>query len=256
MATLSPKTTPHRCLDCGKVFKKKGNLTSHLSVHSNERLYECLVCNKAFKRKSHLKEHIRTHSDERTFVCSICDKSFKQSSSLSGHMSTHSKKTEHKCLSTHSKKTEHKCLTCNRIFMQKRGLASHLRMHTREHSYVCFVCQRMFNQVSDLQSHMGTHTSDGAKAFVRRLSATNETSIRRGGYHTTHIANSHNAKISHFSAFKQCTKMPFKASEDLAKDSNGQDLPLWNSTWNGKETSWLHFSGGPFVIQVKTEDDM
>lgn len=36
----------HRCLECGKCFRKRWNFNQHMRSHSDERPFECALCQK------------------------------------------------------------------------------------------------------------------------------------------------------------------------------------------------------------------
>ena len=50
----------YNCQVCNINTKKKSNLTRHMLVHANVRLFTCDLCPKQFARKSHLDEHKST----------------------------------------------------------------------------------------------------------------------------------------------------------------------------------------------------
>lgn len=49
------------CDTCGKLFFSEDSLSSHLSIHSEERNWMCFICKKTFKTKNGLCEHMNTH---------------------------------------------------------------------------------------------------------------------------------------------------------------------------------------------------
>jgi len=53
--THTPQEEPYQCSLCGKGFKAKHHLSSHMRSHSMS--YHCATCGKGFSRKDHLRKH-------------------------------------------------------------------------------------------------------------------------------------------------------------------------------------------------------
>lgn len=114
------------CADCGKSFKWKHGLNSHMIVHSKEKkllcdecgystshlktlrahqlshtglAFRCTAANCLYtsRRKENLKIHIATHRNETPFVCEICGHRFSQQKNLKRHAQVHVSKSVHKC---------------------------------------------------------------------------------------------------------------------------------------------------------------
>jgi hypothetical protein len=86
---------PHKCHECGKVFKEQGNLTKHRrSVHAPRPLmFQCNVgtCSKRFSFRDGLNRHQSTvHDGIRAHTCPVagCAKRFKQRSHSAKHVRT------------------------------------------------------------------------------------------------------------------------------------------------------------------------
>ncbi|XP_026791069.3 gastrula zinc finger protein XlCGF26.1 [Pangasianodon hypophthalmus] len=77
------------CEICGKSFKQKGTLKTHMIVHQKERPFGCGYCKKRFKLKSHLKEHERIHTGEKPFSCPVCRMCFTRSNPMKIHLRNH-----------------------------------------------------------------------------------------------------------------------------------------------------------------------
>ena len=119
------------------------------TTHSEKALYKCLTCGKYFKKKSKLATHLRVHNKECPYVCSLCDKSFNQSGNLATHMKIH------------SEETPYKCKTCGKGFKQKSQLPVHQRVHTGERPYKCSLCDKAYSQNGHLADHIkATHSED------------------------------------------------------------------------------------------------
>ena len=54
------KKKSHQCHICGKVFQRSRDLEAHLRAHTGDKPFCCEKCGKGFKLKHHLKSHIYT----------------------------------------------------------------------------------------------------------------------------------------------------------------------------------------------------
>ncbi|XP_050077122.1 oocyte zinc finger protein XlCOF6-like [Anopheles maculipalpis] len=106
------------CVECGKGFRTKDLLKTHLISHSQERKYACTACPATFKRLQCLKIHTRVHTREKAFVCTVCQKRYVQSSDLKRHMRTHNPGDEGKPF---------QCEYCLRRYPRKDYLKVHIR---------------------------------------------------------------------------------------------------------------------------------
>ncbi|KAF9199004.1 hypothetical protein BGZ49_010928, partial [Haplosporangium sp. Z 27] len=79
------KPTTFVCTECGKVFNRAYNLTSHMKTHSSERPFLCGVCPLAFARRHDRDRHIRLHTGEKPYNCEICGAGFMRNDALNRH---------------------------------------------------------------------------------------------------------------------------------------------------------------------------
>lgn len=72
---------------CGKAFKRRYNVRSHIQTHLQDRPYECDFegCGKAFVRNHDLMRHKHTH-EKKQFICP-CGKRFLKESAMMSHRS-------------------------------------------------------------------------------------------------------------------------------------------------------------------------
>ncbi|XP_077322397.1 uncharacterized protein LOC143956163 isoform X1 [Lithobates pipiens] len=132
------------CLVCGRTFRQKFTLLTHLKIHSGVRPYSCTECGKSFTKKGNLDEHSRIHTGEHPFSCSECGKPFAHKGNLRRHMKIHTGERV-------------QCSECGKSFTQKGDLVKHQRIHTGERPYICFECGDSFIHQKALLRHKSLH---------------------------------------------------------------------------------------------------
>ncbi|KGL77752.1 Zinc finger protein 142, partial [Tinamus guttatus] len=77
------------CEQCGKAFKTRFLLKTHLKKHSEEKPYVCGACGRAFRWAAGLRHHHLTHTNEHPFFCRYCPYKAKQKFQVIKHIQRH-----------------------------------------------------------------------------------------------------------------------------------------------------------------------
>ncbi|XP_072117148.1 zinc finger protein 142 isoform X2 [Mobula birostris] len=94
-ALRTHKETRHKearsfiCEQCGKGFKTRFLLKTHLKKHSEEKPYVCTVCRRGFRWQAGLRHHYLTHTNEHPFFCRHCSYKAKQKFQVVKHIQRH-----------------------------------------------------------------------------------------------------------------------------------------------------------------------
>ncbi|XP_074857614.1 zinc finger protein 142 isoform X2 [Carettochelys insculpta] len=77
------------CEQCGKAFKTRFLLKTHLKKHSEEKPYVCNVCGRGFRWAAGLRHHFLTHTNQLPFFCRHCPYKAKQKFQVVKHIQRH-----------------------------------------------------------------------------------------------------------------------------------------------------------------------
>lgn len=141
------------CNHCGEQFPKN-KLNAHIKkVHLNTfRQYICDLCGKRANQKSHLVHHMKyrhtsSEASRKTYSCRYCPETF---------LYTNCRKTHE--IRFHTFDYKFHCSLCEKKFVDKTQLNSHLTTHTGEKKHRCVECGRCFRSLTRLNQHKATHS--------------------------------------------------------------------------------------------------
>ena len=149
------------CKDCGKLFKTKKTLKSHIMLKHNEDPEfvqkakdiaskkslnrECLICNQLFNSRT-IDKHLRTEHPEQEpgeETCTYCNKVFSNMSHLTRHVTD-----------VHNDERNFKCPLCD--FRPKRAehLKTHMKCHSADKPHHCNICGYKTDRFRKMKGHM------------------------------------------------------------------------------------------------------
>ncbi|KAH8373004.1 hypothetical protein KR009_009637 [Drosophila setifemur] len=149
----------HPCSECEKKFTRKFQLKLHMiAVHRmGEMRYQCQDCGKSFASRHSLRYHVKSiHSTDRPFGCQHCDRRFVLRTQLISHLRTHTGEAKPRIFA---------CPRCTKSWPTKSDLRTHMRSHnpSQERPFKCDRCSKAFFTRGHLSSHLLVHT--GEKPF-------------------------------------------------------------------------------------------
>ncbi|XP_043482645.1 zinc finger protein 595-like isoform X2 [Leptopilina heterotoma] len=146
---LNHKEPPAICEVCGKVTKNKHSLYIHQKYNHFRTAFICPICNKCYASQENLDQHVNEyHAKKERIFCDICKNSFMNKGSLRNHIAI-----------VHCEKT-FACETCGKLFSSSYRLKHHLLTHTNLRPYICNICGKQFKQKLSLLSHIKCHPEE------------------------------------------------------------------------------------------------
>ncbi|XP_076628968.1 uncharacterized protein LOC143345562 isoform X25 [Colletes latitarsis] len=141
------KKHKHRCISCDETFLLKKDLRLHVEEKHGPVIYPCTICEYKSNNKWTLRDHIvRRHSTSYDHACPVCHKRFK----IRNDMKQHAKQV-------HSNAPPMKCLICGQTSKTLPALKAHMRYRHYKPDYECRICKRRLTSQSRLDQHLLWH---------------------------------------------------------------------------------------------------
>ncbi|CRL07467.1 CLUMA_CG020435, isoform A [Clunio marinus] len=149
---------------CQIKLTKLPRMIWHFVKHIQPELFKCNICSYIVSRPKFLQLHLQTHSTtaERPYSCDKCDKRFIWKGALKSHLINHQPEAERKVFL---------CLLCNRKYQSAGSLASHKKATHGDNSAktrnLCEICSKSFSTITSYKEHMITHSKDSVKLQLK-----------------------------------------------------------------------------------------
>ncbi|OXA40187.1 zinc finger protein 525 [Folsomia candida] len=146
--TLERPRFPCSFPGCGKTYLLKGDVSIHVKIEHSENptRFPCTLCGKEFKIRKTLETHISTHTTEKAYVCSTCGRSFGQLTVMKCHETIHLEKSTRRIF---------KCELCPQTFLGRAILQRHVQfVHERQRNHPCTFCDKRFSTSDNMRRHV------------------------------------------------------------------------------------------------------
>ncbi|CAG9859576.1 unnamed protein product [Phyllotreta striolata] len=166
------------CPTCSRLFANTTKFCDHRKRQLSLELqsYQCSRCLKLFPSERLLRDHMRLHVNH--YKCNMCDMTCLKPSLLAKHIRFR-----------HIKYKPYKCPECEKTFVEKCNLDTHIRTHKKEAPFACCVCDFQCRSQVALETHyVKKHDSVGAIYECHCC----KKKLKRGRYLTRHLMKRHN----------------------------------------------------------------
>ncbi|TMW53033.1 hypothetical protein DOY81_001896 [Sarcophaga bullata] len=177
--TYKPRSKLNCCNYCGKIFRRRYQLDTHINIHTGLKPHQCEICGRQFRAITTLQRHLNTHETRKVFTCQFCYKEFTHRAALVSHETRHTQERNIPCddceklfytlnqLDTHKRKLHNKlddfslpfaCDICPKRYRCASALSTHkLKKHYKTAKYLCEQCDKKFVDQRQLDKHLTIH---------------------------------------------------------------------------------------------------
>ncbi|XP_056642311.1 histone H4 transcription factor isoform X1 [Diorhabda sublineata] len=193
---------------CNTKYATQTKLADHLKTHTKEKIMGCANCNRLFSNKTKFCDHRKRQKTQlstalQTYQCSQCVKLFPTERLLRDHMRSHV--NHYKCtmcdmtcskpsvLAKHIRFKHidfkpYRCPNCDKRFVEKYNLNTHLKIHEEENPLKCYLCEFECRSKVGMDNHcVKMHDSVGSVYECHCC----KKRYKRGTYLTTHLTEYH-----------------------------------------------------------------
>uniref|UniRef100_A0A0A1X854 Zinc finger protein 90 n=2 Tax=Zeugodacus cucurbitae TaxID=28588 RepID=A0A0A1X854_ZEUCU len=173
------RNMPNMCTYCGKTFRRRLQLDTHLNIHTGSKPHQCEICGRQFRAVTTLARHRNTHQLRTTFSCKFCAKSFSRRAAMLSHELRHTQERRVPCdecdklfytvnqMDTHKRKVHNKtdvaslpfqCNLCTNRYRSASMLSTHkFKKHYKTAKIFCEQCDKKFIDEAQLEAHKTIH---------------------------------------------------------------------------------------------------
>jgi C2H2-type zinc finger/Zinc finger, C2H2 type len=146
---------------CSLKLSKLPRIIWHFVKHIQPESFKCKICSYTVSRPKFLELHLQTHSKNKPYSCDQCEKTFIWKGALRSHLVNHQSESERKL---------YICPTCSRKYQTAGSLASHKKSAHSEivkSKNLCEVCSKSFSTLTSYKEHMIQHSEDSEKLQLK-----------------------------------------------------------------------------------------
>ncbi|XP_037935727.1 zinc finger protein 1 homolog [Teleopsis dalmanni] len=181
-----PRNKPNVCMYCGRTFRRRYQLDTHLNIHTGKKPHQCDICGRLFRAVTTLTRHLNTHEQRNKFSCQFCRKVFTHKAAHLSHELRHTQQRSIPCdecekifyttnqMDTHKRKVHNKvddddlpfaCDLCKNRYRSASMLSTHkLKKHYKTAKFICEQCDKKFINEQLLENHKLIHIAKLTKS--------------------------------------------------------------------------------------------